>query len=73
MVESLNELREELSENQHGSLVTEQWELLEYLQSQLPNTKTMNITEEQEPTNQCTCINAEPPGEVCYVCGKLIK
>lgn len=73
MVESLNELREELSENQHGSLVTEQWELLEYLQSQLPNTIMTNITFEQIEINQCTCINAEHPGEVCYVCGKLIK
>ena len=31
MIESLEELSEELSDNSHGNLVTEQWDLLEHL------------------------------------------
>ena len=31
MIESLEELSEELSDNSHGNLATEQWELLEHL------------------------------------------
>jgi hypothetical protein len=35
MIETLEELQEELSFNNHGNLVTEQWELLEYLKTKL--------------------------------------
>lgn len=31
MIESLEELSEELSDNSHGNLVTEQWNLLDHL------------------------------------------
>ena len=35
MIESLEDLKEELSVNNHGNLFTEQYELLEYLKEQL--------------------------------------
>ena len=37
MIESLEELKNELNDNGHGDLFTEQYELLEYLQTQLKN------------------------------------
>jgi hypothetical protein len=33
MIESLEELCEELSNNNHGTLMTEQWELLNFLKT----------------------------------------
>lgn len=33
----------------------------------------MNITQESILIEQCVCITAQPPGEVCVYCDKLIK
>lgn len=42
MIESLEELNEELSNQCKGSLFTEQWDLLEYLQQEKAKWQTKN-------------------------------
>tara|TARA_R110001606_G_C15082412_1_gene617432 strand:+ start:321 stop:557 length:237 start_codon:yes stop_codon:yes gene_type:complete len=68
MIESLEELNEELSIQSKGTLFSEQWELLKYLKEQLI----------LSGVSHCTCKIPEPEGKcsengISYYCGKCAK